>query len=47
MILDDILSGLDPTTEQNLFNTLFESEGICRRQGITVVFATNAGWSFP
>lgn len=50
MILDDILSGLDPTTEQTLFNALFGPEGICRRQGITVVLATNAGWfslSFP
>lgn len=44
MILDDILSGLDPTTEQTIFNALFEPEGICRRQGITVVLATNAGW---
>lgn len=45
MILDDILSGLDPTTEQTLFSALFEPEGICRQQGITVILATNAGWS--
>lgn len=44
MILDDILSGLDPTTEQTLFDALFEPEGICRQQGITVILATNAGW---
>jgi ABC-type multidrug transport system fused ATPase/permease subunit len=43
MIFDDILSGLDSTTEQLLFQRLFSEQGLLRKLGITTVLATHAG----
>ncbi|KAI9848831.1 MAG: hypothetical protein M1837_006347 [Sclerophora amabilis] len=42
VILDDVLSGLDPTTEENLFSDLFGPQGLFKQQGTTVILATNA-----
>ncbi|RDW58727.1 hypothetical protein BP6252_13203 [Coleophoma cylindrospora] len=42
LILDDILSGLDATTTQHVFRSVFGSNGILRQQGATVVLATNS-----
>ncbi|KAG9235150.1 hypothetical protein BJ875DRAFT_495249 [Amylocarpus encephaloides] len=41
VILDDVLSGLDPTTEDHVFNSLLGSEGIWRASGATVILTTN------
>jgi ATP-binding cassette, subfamily C (CFTR/MRP), member 1 len=41
-ILDDVLSGLDATTEMHVFSSLFGPQGILRNRGTTVL-ATNAG----
>lgn len=43
LILDDIFSGLDNTTEQNLFTRVFGPDGIIRRLNLTTVLATHAG----
>jgi len=42
MLLDDVLSGLDGKTEQAVFHRVLGPDGICRRHGITVAFATHA-----
>lgn len=41
MVLDDILSALDPDTAQFVFSRLFGSEGLVRRWNCTVVMTTN------
>ena len=46
VILDDVLSGLDAATEEEVFQAVLGPEGILRQQGATVVLATNAG-KFP
>lgn len=43
MIFDDILSGLDKTTEQLLFQRVFGEQGLLRKLGVTVILATYAG----
>lgn len=43
VILDDILSGLDAETEEQLFSAVLGPKGLLRKLGTTVVFATNAG----
>jgi ABC-type transport system involved in cytochrome bd biosynthesis fused ATPase/permease subunit len=43
IFLDDVMSGLDASTEDILFNNLFGEKGLLRASGTTVVFATNAG----
>lgn len=41
IILDDVLSGLDPTTEDHVFNALLGVDGIWRKSGATVILTTN------
>lgn len=43
VILDDVLSGLDSSTEETVFESILGHRGLLRQLGITVVFATNAG----
>lgn len=42
MIFDDILSGLDQTTEQLLFQRIFSEQGLLKKLGVTVILATHA-----
>ncbi|CAE7199875.1 hypothetical protein P3342_010333 [Pyrenophora teres f. teres] len=42
VFLDDVMSGLDATTEEVIFASLLGPEGLLRKSGTTVVFATNA-----
>ncbi|RMZ69313.1 ABC transporter integral membrane type 1 [Pyrenophora seminiperda CCB06] len=42
VILDDVMSGLDATTEEIIFTTLLGPDGLLRKNGTTVIFATNA-----
>ncbi|RDL30478.1 Uncharacterized protein BP5553_10356 [Venustampulla echinocandica] len=41
VILDDVLSGLDPTTEDHVFHALLGADGIWRENGTSVVVTTN------
>jgi ATP-binding cassette, subfamily C (CFTR/MRP), member 1 len=43
VILDDVFSGMDATTEHLVFNRLLGSEGLLRTNGTTVIIATHAG----
>ena len=43
IILDDVFSGMDATTEHFVFNRLLGSEGLLRIGGATVIIATHAG----
>jgi ABC-type bacteriocin/lantibiotic exporter with double-glycine peptidase domain len=45
MILDDVFSGLDANTRQNVFARLLSADGILRKWGITLLIATHAGKS--
>ncbi|KAK1980153.1 P-loop containing nucleoside triphosphate hydrolase protein [Colletotrichum cereale] len=47
LILDDILSGLDATTEEYVFRGVFGSDGIIRRRGITAVLCTHSVRHLP
>ncbi|KAI9691968.1 MAG: hypothetical protein M1820_009646 [Bogoriella megaspora] len=42
VIIDDVLSGLDNTTEKLVFNRLFSQNGLLRRSQATIVLATHA-----
>ncbi|KAE9374191.1 canalicular multispecific organic anion transporter 1 [Stipitochalara longipes BDJ] len=42
IILDDVFSGMDVTTEHLVFNRLLGSEGLLRINGCTVIIATHA-----
>ena len=42
ILLDDVMSGLDSRTEEILFENLFGEQGLFKRLGATVIFATNA-----
>lgn len=42
-IFDDVLSGLDKVTEQAVFTNVFGQNGILKKNGTTVIFATHAG----
>ena len=42
-MLDDILSGLDAATEEEVFASILGTKGLLRQQGTTVILATNAG----
>jgi ATP-binding cassette subfamily C (CFTR/MRP) protein 1 len=47
LILDDILSGLDKTTEMLVFKRVFGKEGLLRKSRSTVVLATHSShWTF-
>ncbi|KAI1809574.1 putative ABC transporter [Poronia punctata] len=41
ILLDDVFSGLDGETEDNIFNNLFGSTGLIRRRDVTVVLVSN------
>ncbi|KAJ5738060.1 ABC transporter integral membrane type 1 [Penicillium malachiteum] len=41
LLLDDITSGLDNTTESQVLERILGRDGICRRYGLTVVLATH------
>ena len=41
-IFDDVLSGLDPTTEKHVFEEVFGPRGLLRRQGTTIILSTHA-----
>lgn len=43
LILDDVLSGLDPVTEQAIVDNVFADGGILRKHGVTVLLATHSG----
>ncbi|TID01979.1 Multidrug resistance-associated protein 1 [Colletotrichum higginsianum] len=47
LILDDILSGLDATTEEHVFRKVFGSDGMVRRRGITAVLCTHSVRHLP
>lgn len=40
---DDVLAGLDSSTEELLFQRVFGSRGILRQHGTTVIMVTNRG----
>ncbi|KAL2059240.1 hypothetical protein ABVK25_000532 [Lepraria finkii] len=42
VILDHILAGLDSTTEEEGFSSVLGPQGLLRRQGATVILATNS-----
>lgn len=43
LVLDDVLSGLDPTTEQAVVDRVFGSDGLLRKHAITTILATHSG----
>jgi ABC-type nitrate/sulfonate/bicarbonate transport system ATPase subunit len=43
ILLDDVLSALDATTEQSVVDRLLGKAGIFKRLGSTVILATHAG----
>ena len=45
MILDDVLTGLDRSTEQNVLKSVFGKYGILKQAQTTAVLATNSGLS--
>ncbi|KFY35276.1 hypothetical protein V494_06064 [Pseudogymnoascus sp. VKM F-4513 (FW-928)] len=47
MLLDDIFSGLDPVTEETIFQSLLGADGILRGGSTTVVLATHAVHLLP
>ncbi|KAF4816934.1 ABC transporter FUM19 [Colletotrichum siamense] len=47
LILDDILSGLDATTEEHVFRRVFGPDGIVRRRGVTAVLCTHSVRHLP
>jgi ATP-binding cassette, subfamily C (CFTR/MRP), member 1 len=42
LLLDDVLSGLDGKTEQTVFHRVFGADGLCRKNGNTVLLVTHA-----
>lgn len=47
MVMDDVLSGLDPSTEEALFASVFSSRGLLKQYHITAILATNAVHRLP
>lgn len=47
MIFDDILSGLDATTESEIFSLVFGSHGILRKRGATAILCTHSVRHIP
>lgn len=43
VVIDDVLSGLDWTTQEFVWDNVFGRHGIFRQHGITVILATHAG----
>ncbi|KAH8693924.1 ABC transporter [Talaromyces proteolyticus] len=42
ILLDDVMSGLDPTTEEHIFMKLLGPQGLLRANGVTVIMVTNS-----
>jgi len=42
VVIDDVLSGLDWTTEEFVWNNVFGLHGIFRQHDITVILSTHA-----
>ncbi|KAK1525185.1 hypothetical protein CABS01_00274 [Colletotrichum abscissum] len=47
LILDDIMSGLDATTEEHVFNRVFGNQGIVRQRRTTAVLCTHSVRHLP
>jgi ABC-type transporter Mla maintaining outer membrane lipid asymmetry ATPase subunit MlaF len=47
VILDDVLSGLDTTTENHVFHSLLGPEGLFRTLQATVILVSSSSMSFP
>ena len=47
VILDDVFSGMDASTEHVVFDRLLGDKGLLRVSKTTVIIATHAGQSFP
>ena len=47
VILDDVFSGLDAETEEQVFNRLFGAKGLFRQMGTTVLLVTHAVHRLP
>ncbi|KAK3325989.1 P-loop containing nucleoside triphosphate hydrolase protein [Apodospora peruviana] len=47
LVFDDILSGLDADTEEQVFRRVFSSEGLIRRRNATVVLCTHSVRHLP
>ena len=47
LILDDVLSSQDAITQERLTGRLLGPQGLLRKSGITVIFATLAGGLTP
>lgn len=43
VILDDVLSGLDLSTENHVFHALFGERGLCREVGSSVILVSSSG----
>ena len=43
MILDDVLTGLDRSTERHVLDAVFGPDGLIRMFNSTVILATNSG----
>jgi hypothetical protein len=43
VILDDVLSGIDASTENHIFHSLFGRNGLLPRLRSTVLFASSSG----
>ncbi|KAK2054365.1 P-loop containing nucleoside triphosphate hydrolase protein [Colletotrichum caudatum] len=47
LILADVLSSLDATTEEYVFRRVFSSDGSIRQRGATAVLCTHSVWHLP
>ncbi|TVY84949.1 ABC transporter FUM19 [Lachnellula suecica] len=47
VLLDDIFSGLDATTEEAVFSSVFSTRGLLKRQNVTAILVTNAVHRLP
>lgn len=47
IIMDDVLSGLDSTTEESVFASVFSRGGLLKKHNITVILGTNAVHRLP
>lgn len=47
IILDDVMSGLDPATSKDIATRLFSRQGHLRKAGVSVVLATHNSKSLP
>jgi ATP-binding cassette subfamily C (CFTR/MRP) protein 1 len=43
MIFDDVLSGLDGKTEEEVFMRVFGRDGMVKRHGVTAILVTHRG----